>query len=200
MSNDAPPLAEPFSGRSADQLPFVVAQEVAARPNPIARAIASHELKLIFPMTGFFIFIILSFCGERRVRKFIASSRTAHGCARCDRGCHFTDDSMGMTGAAGHDEHRGDDGHRHQRRPHPFRLCHRDDCADDRVFDFHNCVFPLLVLFFCSCERQVRKIHFRLRLPDLCVGCHPQQQPDFPSGLAPAGVDKNFCRQWSLQK
>ena len=31
-------------------------------------------------------------------------------------------------------------------------------------------------------------------------GRYPQQQPDLPSGLAPAGVDKNFCRQWSLQK
>ena len=27
-----------------------------------------------------------------------------------------------------------------------------------------------------------------------------QQHLDLPSGLAPAGVDKNFCRQWSLQK
>jgi hypothetical protein len=54
---------------------------------------------------------------------------------------------VGVTGAAGHDEHRGEDRQRHQRRPCPFRLCHRDDSADDRVFHFHNCVFLLLVLF-----------------------------------------------------
>ncbi len=29
---------------------------------------------------------------------------------------------------------------------------------------------------------------------------YPQQPPDLPSGLAPAGMDRNFCRQWSLQK
>src|ERR1017187_9328105 len=31
-------------------------------------------------------------------------------------------------------------------------------------------------------------------------GFYPQQHPDLPSGLAPAGADRNFCRQWSLQK
>jgi hypothetical protein len=30
--------------------------------------------------------------------------------------------------------------------------------------------------------------------------CYPQQHPDFPFGFAPAGVDRNFCLQWSLQK
>src|ERR1035437_4261067 len=29
---------------------------------------------------------------------------------------------------------------------------------------------------------------------------YPQQHPDLPSGLAPAGVHRNFCRQWTLQK
>jgi hypothetical protein len=29
---------------------------------------------------------------------------------------------------------------------------------------------------------------------------YPQQLPDLLSSLAPAGVDRNFCRQWSLQK
>ena len=30
--------------------------------------------------------------------------------------------------------------------------------------------------------------------------CYPQQPPDLASGLTPEGVDRNFCRQWSLQK
>src|SRR5664279_865626 len=34
----------------------------------------------------------------------------------------------------------------------------------------------------------------------ITFGAYPQQPPDLPSGLAPAGVDRNFCRQWSLQK
>ncbi len=34
----------------------------------------------------------------------------------------------------------------------------------------------------------------------LTFGAYPQQPPGLPSGLAPAGVDRNFCRQWSLQK
>src|SRR5450759_5188263 len=37
------------------------------------------------------------------------------------------------------------------------------------------------------------------RLPTTC-GTYPQQHPDLPSGLAPAGADRNFCRQWSQQK
>ena len=36
------------------------------------------------------------------------------------------------------------------------------------------------------------QIHFRLRSPDSCVGCQPQQQPDFSSGFAPAGVAPSF--------
>ena len=30
--------------------------------------------------------------------------------------------------------------------------------------------------------------------------CHPQQPPALAGGLAPAGVDRNFCRQPSQQK
>jgi len=29
---------------------------------------------------------------------------------------------------------------------------------------------------------------------------YPQQPPGLAACLAPAGVDRNFCRQWSLQK
>ena len=29
--------------------------------------------------------------------------------------------------------------------------------------------------------------------------CHPPPPPDLPSGLPSAGVDRNFCRPWSLQ-
>jgi hypothetical protein len=36
-------------------------------------------------------------------------------------------------------------------------------------------------------------------LPAMCR-CYPQEHHDLLSGLAPAGVDRNFCRQWSLQK
>ena len=43
--------------------------------------------------------------------------------------------------AAGHAEDGDEKRQRHQRRPKPFRLCHRDDSADERVFHFHNFVF-----------------------------------------------------------
>src|SRR5664279_4418754 len=42
------------------------------------------------------------------------------------------------------------------------------------------------ILMFCCLPYDVRD--------------YPQQPPDLRSGLAPAGADRNFCRQWSLQK
>ena len=54
------------------------------------------------------------------------------------------DDSVRVFRAAGHAEEGDQERQRYQRRPYPFRLCHRDDYVDDLVFHFHNCVFLLL--------------------------------------------------------
>jgi len=42
---------------------------------------------------------------------------------------------------------------------------------------------------FCPTQVSQRLPHF-----------YPQQPPDLFFGSAPAGVDRNFCRHWSLQK
>jgi hypothetical protein len=102
--------------------------------------------------------------------------------------------------AAGHAEDRDEESHRHQRRPHPFRLCHRDDSADDRVVHFHNFVFLLLICFSVPANDQFADLFLAT------VGClvrgdsYPQQPSDFSAGFATTDADRNFCRQWSLQK
>jgi hypothetical protein len=45
------------------------------------------------------------------------------------------------TRTTGQDEDGGEERQRHQRRPYPLRLCHRDDYTADLVFHFHNLVF-----------------------------------------------------------
>ena len=64
---------------------------------------------------------------------------------------------MGVTRAAGHEEHRGDDRQRHECRAHPLRLRHHDESAEDFAFHFHNWVFLLFFCFCCFRERRVRK-------------------------------------------
>jgi hypothetical protein len=44
-----------------------------------------------------------------------------------------------------------------------------------------------------TCPSYLHPLHFAAYF-------FPQQHPDLSSGLAPAGVDRNFCRQGSLQK
>ena len=79
------------------------------------------------------------------------------------------------------------------------------DCVTAMIALMMVFLIFITVSFFCwfvfvFLQTACSQIDFRLRSPDLCVGCHPQQQPDFSSGFAPAGVERNFCLQWSLQK
>ena len=74
--------------------------------------------------------------------KVIAARMARLSAARMDLSVVFMlADRLVVRGAAGRDDDGGEDRQRHQRRPNPFRLCHRDDSADDRVFRFHNFVF-----------------------------------------------------------
>ena len=74
------------------------------------------------------------------------------------------------------------------------------DFTEEVVFRFHNCVFLFVDLFFGSYERRVRKFISGYGRLARARGCYPQQPPDFSAGFEPAGVDRNFCRQGSLQK
>lgn len=55
--------------------------------------------------------------------------------------------------------------------------------------------FFCCALLCCGCERHARKSISRCGRQARAGGCYPQQHPDLPSGFAPAGVARNFCRQ-----
>lgn len=74
-------------------------------------------------------------------RSAMAFGRTAHSGRRCGRRCQFTVKDGSVVGcAAGHAEDGDEERQRYQCRPHPFRVSHRDDSAEDRVCRCHNCV------------------------------------------------------------
>ena len=52
----------------------------------------------------------------------------------------MVEDDLVVGRAAGRGEDGGEDRHRQQRRPKQFRLCPRDNSAEERVFHFHNLV------------------------------------------------------------
>ena len=102
--------------------------------------------------------------------------------------------------AAGHAEDGDEERQGHQCWPHPFRLLLGVDLTEEVAFHFHNWVFLCWFCFSVSTNDMVRKlISCCGRLVGAC-GCYPQQPPDFFSGFVPAGAERNFCRQWSLQK